>query len=138
MKKFYFKVELKPVTSDTNLKYAISSKPLAPGKKGKGEFIVITEENEESAIGCIDEIKKKIVFVLNDYLTVENPTVEKPKKCRESGCIGAVDLDKPIPLKTGCSSYTSAFACDKCGRLYWYDKKRVSGVKNRRGEKAFL
>jgi len=62
----------------------------------------------------------------------------KPKKCREKGCTGSVDLDKPVTLQTGCSSYSSAYPCNKCGRLHWYFGKYVSGVRNRKGEKTFV
>lgn len=136
MKTFYFKVELKPVGGISDLKYVISDKPLAPGKKGKGEFIVIKEKDEIDAINDINEIKKKTVFVLNDYLTTENPTGEKPKKCKEKGCGGIIDLNQPVSLMTGCSSYSTAYPCNKCGRLHWYGKN-PRGVYNRRHEKAF-
>ena len=66
-------------------------------------------------------------------------TVEKPKKCKEKGCIGTVNLNNPISLQTGCASYSYAYPCDKCQRLYWLSEKgRVSGVRKRNGEKAYL
>lgn len=69
---------------------------------------------------------------------VKKVATEKPKKCREKNCAGIVNLSVPISLQTSCHSYSSAFACNTCGRLHWLQKnKRVSGVKNRRGGKAF-
>lgn len=63
---------------------------------------------------------------------------EKPKKCRERGCIGTVDLNDPIRLRTSCFTHSNAFACSICGRLHWLrENKRVVGVVNRMGEKAF-
>jgi len=61
----------------------------------------------------------------------------KPKKCRQKECIGTVDFDKPITLQIGCSSFQSAYPCNKCKRLHWYDGKYVRGVRKRNGEKAF-
>jgi hypothetical protein len=62
---------------------------------------------------------------------------EKPKKCKEKGCFGIVDFNAPIRLQTGCASFSVAYACGECKRLYWLNNDRISGVKNRRGEKAF-
>jgi hypothetical protein len=62
---------------------------------------------------------------------------EKPKKCKERGCGGIIDLGQPVPLRTGCTDYSTAYPCNKCGRLHWYGKY-PRGVYNRRGEKAFV
>lgn len=61
------------------------------------------------------------------------------KKCKEKACDGNVDLDKPVPIRTGCASFSIAYCCEKCGRLHWLgDKGVVRGVKNRQGKKAFV
>lgn len=62
---------------------------------------------------------------------------EKPKKCREKGCSGLVNLNMPVLLQTGCRSCAYAYPCDKCEMLHWFYNKRVSGVRNRSGEKTF-
>jgi len=148
MKKFYFKIEQKQGGSitnlkmvvDNNLKYIINDKPLSPGEKGKGEFIVLIENNEDLAIKRINEIKKGTLFILSHHIVEQDPTGEKPKKCKEKKCTGLIDQSVSVSLQTGCSSFSSAYACEKCGRLHWlnYYTKRVSGVRNRQGEKAFL
>lgn len=86
-----------------------------------------------------DLLKKKRLKVtpIKDYLKSEGFDL-KPKKCKEKGCDGNVDLDKQVPIQTGCSSFSMAYCCDKCGRLHWLGEKGVIGVKNRQGKNAFV
>ena len=64
---------------------------------------------------------------------------ETLKKCKEKDCTGKVDVTcEPTMLQTGCHSFSPAYSCSICTRLYWYENKRISGVKNRQGVKAFL
>ncbi|MFA6525959.1 MAG: hypothetical protein WCT26_00910 [Candidatus Buchananbacteria bacterium] len=41
----------------------------------------------------------------------------------------------PVTIRTGCSSYGTAYACTDCGRLHWSDGTTVF---NRGEERAFL
>lgn len=62
---------------------------------------------------------------------------EKPIKCKEKGCLGMVNLNTPIRIQIGCTSFSVAYPCGECRRLYWLYNDKVYGVKKRSGEKAF-
>lgn len=56
-------------------------------------------------------------------------------KCRDYKCKkGTVEFEKRITIRTGCSSFDTAFPCSLCGRLHW---KNGAPVRNRRGHRAF-
>ena len=54
--------------------------------------------------------------------------------CKMPGCGGVIDIDKGIVLQTGCDSYTTFYACDKCGRVHSYEGELIF---NRPGAAAY-
>ena len=56
-------------------------------------------------------------------------------KCKEEGCIGEVDMEKPVTLQIGCHSHDSAYPCQVCGRLHWGSGNAVF---SRGGQKVYL
>lgn len=87
--------------------------------------------------GDLLEKKRLKVRPIKDYLKSEG-FVLKPNKCKQKGCDGNVGLDKSFSVRTGCSSFSIAYCCEKCGRLHWLCEKGVIGVKNRQGKNAFV
>ncbi|MCX6764501.1 MAG: hypothetical protein NTU58_02215 [Candidatus Nealsonbacteria bacterium] len=51
-------------------------------------------------------------------------------RCIEEDCNGIVDKVTPRQLQMGCPYENVAFACEKCGALYWIDNSRVIDKKN--------
>jgi len=51
-------------------------------------------------------------------------------------CIGTVKISPEfaVALRTSCCSFTDAYRCQTCGRLYW---ESGNGVFNRQNQKAF-
>ncbi|MCK4918332.1 MAG: hypothetical protein KAS02_00915 [Candidatus Pacebacteria bacterium] len=62
--------------------------------------------------------------------------------CTQKDCSGTVDINKGFSIRTSCRSYSTAFACDKCGRLHFLRgdeaHKKLVGVTQRGGAEAFL
>lgn len=61
-------------------------------------------------------------------------------KCTEPGCDGETNFFKSVTLMTGgrtfgVRTWSKAYPCNKCGRLYWGDG---SPVNNKAGKKKFL
>jgi hypothetical protein len=55
--------------------------------------------------------------------------------CSNKECGGIIDMNKKIPLMTGCSSYGLFFPCTKCGRIHTFDGSPMS---NRAGNEVFF
>lgn len=60
-------------------------------------------------------------------------------KCLEENCNGRIDKQYIISLKTTSTgwggTYSRAYVCEKCGRLYWKNGKPVFNISK---HKAFL
>lgn len=58
-------------------------------------------------------------------------------KCPEKDCKGEIDFSIPVFLQNRCSplSFSTAYPCKGCGRLYWRSGQPVF---NRAGDKGFL
>ena len=49
----------------------------------------------------------------------------KTMKCKEKGCGGKLDMNKPVPLRVGCRASRNAYPCKKCNRLHFGDGSLV-------------
>ncbi|OGZ27710.1 MAG: hypothetical protein A2365_03640 [Candidatus Nealsonbacteria bacterium RIFOXYB1_FULL_40_15] len=52
-------------------------------------------------------------------------TKGKKMKCKEEGCGGEVDMNKPVSLQVGCRASRNAYPCKKCNRLHFGDGSLV-------------
>lgn len=60
--------------------------------------------------------------------------------CSEPGCMGNVDAEDPkkgVNIRIGCESFSMAFPCDECGRLYFGPNDSVIG-RGENPDKVFL
>lgn len=62
--------------------------------------------------------------------------------CIEKNCLGKINLNCPVTLRTGCAQWSTTHPCQFCGALYWIygkeDREFPVRVKNRGGKRAFL
>lgn len=54
-------------------------------------------------------------------------TKGKTMKCKEKGCGGEVNINKPVSLQVGCGASRNAYPCKKCNRLHFGDGSLCEG-----------
>ncbi len=59
--------------------------------------------------------------------------------CRMQGCAGhvLVAATEGVQIRTSCFGFSMAYACDTCGRLYFWTRDGLDEVMSRSGEAAF-
>jgi hypothetical protein len=55
--------------------------------------------------------------------------------CTQAGCLGQINKEVSITLQVSCRSFSCAYPCRQCGRLYWENGNQVF---NRQGLEVFL